>query len=89
MKCNTCLGVGLVRINDQSKVVTPWLPKRLREIDKNEQYLKTAPCPACEARDNGTTLTSTSTSTRREEYRYGKRTQGLPDHTAPVVEAST
>lgn len=44
MACKLCLGSSLVRESTCGGVTIPFLPRRLREIDKEDYYHKTVPC---------------------------------------------
>ena len=49
--CDLCLGSKLVRKNTISGTMIPFLPKRLRDIDRDDNWHKTISCPECENHD--------------------------------------
>ncbi len=42
-----CMGSGWLRENIISKICIPYLPKRLRELDRDDHYHRTIRCPVC------------------------------------------
>ncbi len=53
MGCKKCLGSGFVRRNTISGETIPFLPKRLRDIDREDNYHKTIECLACKNKELG------------------------------------
>lgn len=47
--CPVCLGTRWVRKNPYSGVMLPWLPKHMRDVDREGHILKDEPCPKCNA----------------------------------------